>query len=215
MDGQRRRDDTCKRDRHHLRRGNHTDSQIETGSKLTVRLKVRERDGERQRDRDLGEHVTTPPTRGHWDDRDRRAVFPLSPPPSRMDTTVGPRPSVGGDDEGYAPLPREYNNDAYGAGYSPQRQGVGVRGGEYAPKPPPSGPCEVDGDAYSLCRSLRRVVGAVHFVSGVNRSSTKETEGEGTAGEGERTRVYAGRYGMGYVMGTNVDSAIVEFADGF
>lgn len=92
---------------------------------------VRERDRERERDRDMGglppPPPPPPPTRGHWDDRDRR--FPLSPPPSRMDTTGGigpsrslsarltdpyPPPLSGGDERTYAPPPREFDRGRYG-----------------------------------------------------------------------------------------------------
>ena len=90
---------------------------------------LRERDRDRDRDRDLGGLVPPPPpTRGHWDDRDRRVGFPLSPPPARMDAPggVGPGrslsarltdpypPPPGRDDRTYPP-PREFERGRYGA----------------------------------------------------------------------------------------------------
>ncbi|KAH0828091.1 hypothetical protein J3R83DRAFT_3750 [Lanmaoa asiatica] len=88
---------------------------------------VRERDRERERNRDLG-GLAPPPPRGHWDDRDRRGGFPLSPPLSQMDTagSVGPGrslsarltdsyplPSSGSDERAYPP-PREFDRGRYG-----------------------------------------------------------------------------------------------------
>lgn len=85
---------------------------------------IRER--ERERDRDLGGLPPPPPTRGHWDDRDRRG-FPISPPHSRMDTMggMGPvrslsarltdpyLPPPGGDDRAYPPS-RDFDRGRYG-----------------------------------------------------------------------------------------------------
>ena len=89
---------------------------------------IRDRDWDRERDRDLGPLMPPPLlTRGHWDERDRRVGFPLSPPPMRMDTAggVGPGrslsarltdpypPPPGSDDRAYKLPPREFDRGRY------------------------------------------------------------------------------------------------------
>ena len=128
----------------------------------------RERDRERERDRDLGNLVPPPPTRAHWDDRDRRIGIPLSLPDARMDTAggVGPGrslgarltdpypPPSGGDDRVYPPL-REFDRGRYGGpplddhAHGPSFSRVRNR----SPSPPRRGP----GLADDLRPPLKRV----------------------------------------------------------